>query len=198
VTQAKPLDNKEMADYSETYDPLVEQTVPTDDIVIDSEDALTELEIESEESILDPFRVDLIDEETELYPYGKSYQFDFAAGRFTVIPNKGPLQTNHLMTLKAWIEKCLLTARAAYPIYSDDYGVDNPSEGIGLQYTDELIGQMETNIEEALTQHPRILSVQSFASDYDPAEEELFVSFTCVVDGEDNDIAITGLAIPLG
>lgn len=187
-------------DFAEDYDPYAEPAEPADDAALDADDLLatTQLELdEPDELDLDPFRPDLIVEEPPLPPFGKSWEFDFSTGKFIKVPNRGPLRTQGIQTLRGWIEKCLFTAREAHPIYSEDYGMDDPFEWTGQQFTDELVGELERKVTEALTQHPRILDVKDFLADFDPTDEEMFVRFRCVIDG-DEDVIIDDLAVPLG
>jgi len=189
-----------MVDFAEHYDPFAEPAEATDDPALDANDLLasTELELdEPDELALDPFRPDLLVEETPLPPFGKSWKFDFATSKFLKVPGRGPLRTQGIDTLRAWIEKCLFTARDAHPIYSEDYGTDDPFGWAGQPFTDEAVGDLERKVSEALTQHPRILEIEDFTTDYDPGDEELFVRFRCVIDGGD-DLIIDDLAVPIG
>lgn len=116
-------------------------------------------------------------------PLGRSWRFDFEAGQF-VRDGTVPKIVYELDTLIMWIEKTLRTARLAHPIYSDEYGVENAmtTAFIGSQMDDDMLSEYQDAINDALTAHDRILSVEDFDFDQDPFEETLNTSFTVMVD----------------
>jgi hypothetical protein len=114
-------------------------------------------------------------------PFGKSWRFDFVAGQF-VKDGTAPQQTYELDSLIMWIEKTARTARYAHPIYSDQYGVEEPYELIGQQVSEALLTAYEDGLTEALLVHDRIVAVEGFGFSQDPFDEVLYASFTVVVD----------------
>ena len=114
-------------------------------------------------------------------PFGRSWRFDFIAGQF-VRDGQAPKVTYELDTLIVWVEKTLRTDRYAHPIYSDEYGMEGPFDVIGNQADDELLAAYQDAIETALLVHDRITAVEDFSFTQDPFEEELYGSFTVIVD----------------
>jgi hypothetical protein len=115
-------------------------------------------------------------------PFGKSWRFDFVAGQF-VKDGTAPQETYELDSLIMWIEKTARTARYAHPIYSDQYGVEEPDALIGQQADDALLSAYEDGLTEALLVHDRIVAVEGFGFSQDPFDEVLYASFTVIVDG---------------
>jgi hypothetical protein len=158
------------------------QLVPEDDEPLDPEQEALETERELE---LFPEAEDLVVAE-ERPPLGRSWAFDFAAGRFLVSGStaRGPLATWGDATLRGWIAKALRTARGAHPIHPDDYGMEAPYGPVGRPVTLGA-GGYEQDVRDALTYHPLIQDVIDFRAEADPDEEFLAVSFTVV--REDGD-----------
>jgi hypothetical protein len=114
-------------------------------------------------------------------PFGRSWRFDFIAGQF-VKDGRAPQITYDLDSLIMWVEKTVRTDRYAHAIYSDEYGVEGPFDVIGQQADDELLAAYQDAITEALMVHDRIVAVEDFSFSQDPFEEELYGSFTVIVD----------------
>lgn len=114
-------------------------------------------------------------------PFGKSWRFDFVAGQF-VKDGTAPQATYELDSLIMWVEKTSRTARYAHPIYSDEYGVEDPDELIGQQVDEALLTAYEDGLTDALLVHDRIVAVEGFNFSQDPFDEVLYASFTVVVD----------------
>ena len=114
-------------------------------------------------------------------PFGRSWRFDFVAGQF-VKNGLAPQVTYELDSLIVWVEKTLRTDRYAHPIYSDEYGIEGPFDIVGQQADEELLAAYQDAISTALLVHDRIVSVEDFSFTQDPFEEELYGSFTVIVD----------------
>lgn len=122
---------------------------------------------------------DLVVVEEDPPPLGRSWAYDFHKRQFLGGPvSHGPLTIRGISTLEQWIEKCLITARGAHPIYSDNFGIDLPADLFGgttvLFPRDLFIDR----VRDALTRHPRITNVDGFAINVDPDEEFVAASFT--------------------
>jgi hypothetical protein len=129
-------------------------------------------------------------------PLGRSYAYDIANRTFLASPSGGPLMTYGADTLKAWIEKAMLTERGAAPVHRvPDYGMDGAYDFIdGGPFDAGAAGELEARLRDCLTVHPRIEDITNFAVDYDdgvetgePPDDAVFVSFTVVVAGDDID-----------
>lgn len=114
-------------------------------------------------------------------PLGRGWAFDFNTGQF-VAHGSSPAAVDGLEQLKTWIAKALQTARFAHPIYSEDFGVEDPWESFGKLVTPAMTGKMVAKATAALMVHDRITQVTDFTFDHDPTSSLLFVSFRVVVD----------------
>ena len=114
-------------------------------------------------------------------PFGKSWRFDFVAGQF-VKDGTAPQETYELDSLVVWVEHTLRTAKYAHPIYSDDYGMEDPNSLIGEQADDEKLSAYQDAITDALLVHDRITAVEDFSFQQDPFDDGLYASFTVVLD----------------
>lgn len=179
----------------------VEEILPDEDepLSADEEFGLVEENVAAQQfsDPLDPLTFDdsdpaLITEEVP--PFGRGWSFDFGRRGFNSIEGRGPLETRGEATLRGWIEKCLHTQKGAHAIYGDDFGISQPFELLGeggdLLDTEE----MEVEVIEALTFHPRISNVKDFQIEFDSLNEALRVAFTVVVDDED-EMELEGLLL---
>jgi hypothetical protein len=114
-------------------------------------------------------------------PFGKSWRFDFLAGQF-VRDGTAPQAAYELDSLIMWVEKTARTDRYSHPIYSDEYGTEDPFALIGEQTDDELMANYQEALTTALLVHDRIVAVEDFSFDQDPFDEALYTSFTVIVD----------------
>lgn len=131
----------------------------------------------------------LIDDPDPTLPYGRGWDFDFAAGDFRM-HGQAPARISGLDHLAVWIEKVLLTARFAHVIYGDEHGIEDASEMIGRQLTPGLLGRYTQHVKDTLTVHDRISDVRDFLFDNDPLTPYLYVTFTVVTStGEDLTIS---------
>lgn len=117
-------------------------------------------------------------------PLGKTWWFDFDQRRFVSGGGRGPLAVRGIAGLRIWVEKTLRTARGAHPIYSGDYGLDDPWDIIGSPLAAISVGDLESRIRDALTYHPRIVDVSDFVATKDEDQEALFLSFRVILDDE--------------
>lgn len=129
-----------------------------------------------------------------LRPFGRGWAFDHQQGEF-VMHGSSPAVVSGLTQLTVWIEKTLRTARFAHVIYTDEYGVDNPWEGIGFPFSSRIGARIAKNVTDALTVHDRITAVQDFQFD-GVGTSQLFVSFSVITD--DPDATPLALTVPFG
>lgn len=154
------------------------------------------------EDALDPSnRVDLLVERDPPLPVGRSWQFDFLAGRFLPeTTSHGVKETHGEATLRSWVEKCLATARGAHPIHKKPGEVPR----YGMTRLDDLVGgpvvyppaDLEDRIRDALTFHPRIVDIADFGVAFDPDDDYVAVVFTVLTDTSDQVPFDLLLAVP--
>lgn len=161
-----------------------------------------ELEVSPEEDLdaaaaaatEDPFEAEAVEDAPE--PYGRSWEFDFEAGRFKRYGG-APAEVYAERSLAMWCLMALHTAVDAHDIFSPEFGTDRPLEPIGSTGADaeEAVGDWEAKIREALTVHDRITDVQDFDADYDPAVGVLTISSFTVVTDEDERVRFGALQL---
>lgn len=132
---------------------------------------------------------DVVVTEQPVPPPGRSWAFDFREGGFKPGMRASNLAIRGVDTLKAWVEKCLRTDRGAYPIHSDDYGMQRPFDLIGEPVSTATTVDLEHRISDALTFHPLIVAVADFQMESDPDDEAVFVSFAVVL-SDDSSIPL--------
>lgn len=127
---------------------------------------------------------ELIVDEPPPQPLGKSWAFDYPAGRYFYVGAQGPTPTWGETTLRYWIEKALRTPEGALPIHPPGYGIRGLYHRFG-RTTPEVIADLEPAIRDALLFHPRITDVTDFTATHDPLQEHIEVSFRVVTDEEE-------------
>lgn len=133
----------------------------------------------------------------EVPPFiGKSWAFDFLAGRF-VAPTgaNGPVATHGVATLTTWIEKAIRNDRGSQAIHPPDYGMPDPYRLIGHNLVDLDVSGYENDLIDTLTFHPRIADVTDFTFDVDPDALACSITFTVVLDDE-STLSVESLTLP--
>jgi hypothetical protein len=149
--------------------PVQEQPLAPDDAFLRYEESLDRR----------PDSTDLVVTQEPPPPLGRSWAYDFDLHQFVRSPGQhGPLETHGISTLETWVEKCLRTARGAYPIYSDDFGIELPADLFGGNVASFPTDLFRDRVTDALTKHPRIVRVSDFAFAIDETEEYIAASFT--------------------
>jgi hypothetical protein len=136
----------------------------------------------------------------EPQPLGQGWAFDFEANQF-VKNGISPQQVFDVDNLRYWIEKALRTARYAYPIYSDSYGIVEPYAPIGFPVGPTTYGDYQQMVIDALTVHDRIAAVSDFSFSRLPSDDALYASFTVILDDASGTLSQSTLeftALPLG
>jgi hypothetical protein len=145
-----------------------------------------------------PSERDIVIQQPERAPLGRSWAFDFLKPGFSTYKGRGPLEIWGIPQLRNWIEKCLRSTRGGSPIWPDGYGVEGLTEMIGQPIASLPQTLIQRRIKEALTYHPRITDVVDFDFEFDPDDEVLFCSFTVVLDDENQTLSIQQVQFPLG
>jgi len=115
---------------------------------------------------------------------GKSSLFDFALGDF-VLENGRVVETDDITV---WIEKIMRTEFGRYKIYEDTpYGIRKEDLIIGMNYSAAFAeSELRREVEEALTQHPRITGITNFVLKRQP-NDKTDVEFEVIeIDGKRN------------
>lgn len=92
---------------------------------------------------------------------GTTFLFDFDKGEF-VIRNGRLVELNDIEALKMWIIKIIKTEKNEYEIYDiypdePEYQYGTLTEfAVGKVLTDEIKIQLQENIEQSVTRHPRV------------------------------------------
>jgi hypothetical protein len=174
-------------------DPLDDlELLPADDEGLSAEDDLaaaeaSALEEEPPEGVPDPVE-----------PFGRTWSFDYALGRFQR-DGLAPREVRGRDALAEWCYAAMQTAQLTHPIFSANFGMERPDSVIG-----EAADVMEettdwaARLEDALTVHDRVTSVENFDGDYDPDAGVVRVRQLDVLTDEENDetgVRFSGLTI---
>jgi len=151
-------------------DPTI-SIIPTDDQEVGAEE---ELRAAVDLAVEDPLLVDEGVEDAPV-PLGRSWDFDFQRGRFRRPGEVAPVETRGRETLAQWILTTLHTAAGAHPIFSPEYGMEDPEDVIGLADPREALSDWEERVEAALLSHDRIMAVENVELEWDQAEGIIYL-----------------------
>lgn len=160
-----------LADENLPPDPESEQTFeidPTNDIVPQA------IVPEFDDRLFDDTPVETYDEYGNILEYrteqavplksiGRTWAFNFDTGEFDMAAGGTPrkLEDNDTGIIQQWIRRALTTERLAYSIYPADFGVElTPILNNSLSGP-AAIAHIVTTVQEALTYHDRINSVNN-------------------------------------
>jgi hypothetical protein len=117
-------------------------------------------------------------------PFGKTWVFDFETGRF-VRAGASPVPTNGFGALQQWVLMAVHSARYAHSVFTDEFGMESPDDGIGELRSAEMVSDYEQRLREAVLVHDRVTALQNFAASYNPIEGVLYISYFEVVTDEE-------------
>ena len=118
---------------------------------------------------------------TAVSAMGASFLFDFSKGDF-VLENGRVVQADDITV---WIEKILRTEKKRYKIYDGtNYGITLEDLIIGTNYNISFTeSELKREVEEALTQHPRITGITNFTVTRQPNGGTLIELEVVTLDG---------------
>lgn len=132
----------------------------------------------------------------EPIPLGMSWLFDFQAGRF-VRAGSSPTPVFALDAVKMWAQMAIRTARYAFAVFTDQFGMDNPDELIGALNVTELLVDFAARAEEALLVHDRITAVEGFNPVWEPAKRAVVIPLFRLVLDDQQRVALTDTRVTL-
>lgn len=118
-------------------------------------------------------------------PLGRTWQFDFEEGRF-IRAGTSPAETVELGAVAQWCLMAIHSARFAHPVFSDEFGMENPDSPLGEFAVGEILADWQRHLTEALLVHDRIVAVENMDLVWDPTVGVLLIrSFDVVTDAGD-------------
>jgi hypothetical protein len=167
-----------VADQTDGLDGL--ELIPADD-VIGADDALAAA---AASALEDP--VPQADEDVQ-EPFGRTWLFDFERGRF-VRDGIAPRVTTGRQSLAVWANMAMRTARGQHPVFSPEFGHDDPDAVIGeAANVDDRAGDWLAATADALLVHDRIASVENVSAYFDQTEWAYVVETMDVYTDEEAD-----------
>jgi Protein of unknown function (DUF2634) len=136
-------------------------------------------------------------DEEEAIPFGMSWAFNFETGRF-VREGSGATRTYGVDTLEQWCLMAMNSTRFAHDVFSEAFGVESLDDIIGTVMASELAAEFEARLRDALLVHDRVVAIEDFAVDYQPAEDALYVQAFTVVTDEEDRVSVSGTVLSVG
>lgn len=172
-----------MADLVDFTDDPDFALVPPDDVARTAEEILDAAELSALEA-----DDGLLIETDAVLPYGRTWAFDFATGRFKTGPNgSAPLEVNGTESLQVWLETLAATAAGVHSSLPPDFGLDDPAEFIG--FSDPIEGATdfaEQFTEAAVALHDRVGAIEDFTPEWEQGSDTVTISnFTVITDDGD-------------
>lgn len=168
------------------------ELLPADDEGIEPEDDLAA----AEASALDDEPEEAPEDVVE--PFGSSWHFNFETGRF-YRSGLEPKRVSGRDALAVWCDTVMHTARWAHPIFSAEFGMEEPEDIIG-EATDAAVIASDwlARLREALMVHDRIVGVEHIDAHYHPDEGILHVHELTVITDEPADAPLRFQDVILG
>ena len=113
--------------------------------------------------------------EPEAVPFGSSWNFDFEQGRF-VHEGSGAMRVYGGTALSMWCLMALHSTRFAHDVFSEAFGVESVDDLIGSVMAARSAAEYEARMRDALLVHDRIVALEDFTVEFDPADDALYVS----------------------
>lgn len=161
-----------------------------DEDLISAADQLTA----AEASVSDqPFAPDTTVQETPI-PFGRSWAWDAEEERYVRL-GTSPAEVRGRDALREWIYAALRTAQGVHPIFSDEYGIEDPDDWIGLLDPTDALETFEPRAEEALKQHDRIEGVDELQAEFDPSTGVITLEDLVVITDEAEAVPLSDFDI---
>jgi Protein of unknown function (DUF2634) len=132
----------------------------------------------------------------EPIPLGMSWLFDFSKGHM-VRAGDAPMPVFGVDAVKMWAQMALRTARYAFAVFSDQFGMEDPEELIGALNVVELLADFAKRAEEALLVHDRISAVEGFNPVWEPLTRCVLVPMFRIVLDNQQRVALTDTRVNL-
>lgn len=130
-------------------------------------------------------------------PFGRSWWFDFEAGRF-VRAGSSPVPTTGLDSLAQWVLMVMHSARFAHSVFSDRFGMEYPDAPLGHLDTGEMVGDFEARLRDAVLEHDRITALNSFEASFDPTQGVLSIDYFEIVTDEEEVVPVAETVVVVG
>lgn len=157
-----------------------EQELSADDILAASTAAIEDLDADEDIEIAP----------VELPPIGRNWAFDFQEGKF-IAEGRSPKTVRGDAAIQAWAEKCLRTQQGSAAALPPEYGLaQSLSDYLSTQADEDDLATLESDIEEALTFHPQIQTIEDFGVQFGTSPEgevAAAISFTIIL-GDGSEI----------
>lgn len=150
-----------------------------DEDLVSADDQL----LAAEASLLDdPFATPT---EAPPIPFGRSWAFDRTTGRY-MRSGTAPLEVRGVGALREWIYNALATAQGRHEVFSDEFGIEDPDDWIGLVDPTDALSTFEPRARDALRQHDRIEDLDEVNASFDPTTGTITVNnFLVITDQAD-------------
>jgi hypothetical protein len=151
-------------------------------------DADTALDAAEASVLDDPLRT--TEPEDPPIPYGRTPAFDFASGRFIRVGDGATPWVSGRDALRQWFGAMLATGRGACPIFSDEFGIENPDDYIGGVDPDPELATLEDRLREGVQGHDRIEDIDDFEVSYDPSEGVITLLDLTIITDEQEAVVV--------
>lgn len=153
--------------------------------VLDADTALDS----AEASVLDD-PLALSEPESPPIPYGRTPAFDFDTGRFVRVGDGATPWVHGRDALRQWFGAMLATGRGACPIFSDEFGMENPDDYLGGVDPEPELATLEDRLREGAQFHDRVEDIDDFEVEHDPAEGVIALKDLTIITDEQEAVVV--------
>jgi hypothetical protein len=130
-------------------------------------------------------------------PMGSSWLFDWSEGQF-VRTGQSPATVSELDALAEWAQMAIHTGRYAHPVFSDQFGMEEPDGVVGEFAVGEALADWQSAIVSALLVHDRVASVENIQLDWDPTTGVLTILSMDIITDEDAAVTVSDVTLQAG
>lgn len=126
-------------------------------------------------------------------PFGASWALDGITGGLITRGNS-PVSVSGLDALRSWAIIAIKSVRYAHAIFPDDFGMVDPTSGIGDVAPQDALADYEDRLRDALTQHDRIIGISQYEAIIDNATDVVIINFAIITDQQD-ELTLSGVRV---
>lgn len=127
-------------------------------------------------------------------PYGQSWLWDAQRERY-VRQGAAPVEVRGRDALKQWIYSALRTAQGVHPIFSDEFGIEDPDDWLGVVDPTDALATFQPRALDALVQHDRIEDLDDLTANFDPTTGIISIDDIVVITDEAEAVAVSDIEL---
>lgn len=123
-------------------------------------------------------------------PFGRTPAFDFTTGRFVRIGDGATPWVSGRDALRQWFAAMLATGRGACPIFSDEFGIEDPDDYLGTVDPEPELATLEDRLREGAQFHDRVEDIDDFEVEADSSTGVITLKDLTIITDEQEAVVV--------